>query len=140
MSSMCPKQKSSEKFFSLPNELFALGLSTGAISVYSYLLYIENRNTFKCWPSYATIGRAVGMSRNTVSKYVAELESKGLIRTEPTQVRRSDGRKMNGNLLYSIRPIREAVELINGRLLDNAKEVLRQKQIVKRAAEEGLPL
>lgn len=51
MSSMCLNQKPSEKFFSLPNELFALGLSAGAISVYSYLLYIENRKTFKCWPS-----------------------------------------------------------------------------------------
>lgn len=40
----------------------------------------------KTWyyPSYRTIGDAVGMSRNTVCKYVRSLEEKGLIRTERT--------------------------------------------------------
>ncbi len=51
------------------------------------------------------------MSENTVSKYVRSLEEKGFIRTEPTMVRSKDGRPLNGNLLYTIRPIQAAIEL-----------------------------
>ena len=49
------------------------------------------------------------MSPNTVRKYVAALASKGLITTEPTNIRTKDGRKHNGSLLYTIRPIQEAI-------------------------------
>ena len=33
-----------KNYFPLPNEVFALGLSPGALAVYSYLMYIEDRN------------------------------------------------------------------------------------------------
>ena len=72
--------------------------------------------------SYRTIGRAVGLSRNTVRKYVAGLEERGLIRTEPTKIRTRDGRSRNGNLLYTVRPIREAVDEYNERQLRKADE------------------
>lgn len=42
----------------------------------------------------------------TVAKYVRKLKEKGLIRTEPTMVRSKGGRPLNGNLLYTIRPIK----------------------------------
>ncbi|WP_330658909.1 hypothetical protein [Acutalibacter muris] len=29
-------------------------------------MYCEDRKSHQCWPSYKTIGRAVGMSENTV--------------------------------------------------------------------------
>ena len=61
-----------KNYFPLPNEIYQLGLSQGAIAVYGYLLRIEDRRTYQCHPSYATIGKAVGMSRNTVRKYVQE--------------------------------------------------------------------
>ena len=70
-----------KNYFPLPNEIYQLGLSHGAIAVYGYLLRIEDRRTYQCHPSYATIGKAVGMSRNTVRKYVQELEERGLICT-----------------------------------------------------------
>ena len=57
-----PKRDAIKNYFPLPNELFILGLNAGEISVYSYLLYLENRKTFQCWPSYKTIGKAVGMT------------------------------------------------------------------------------
>ena len=38
-------------FFSLPNEVFLLGLSAGELSVYSFLKRCENRKTHQCWPS-----------------------------------------------------------------------------------------
>ena len=96
-------------FFSLPNEVFLLGLSPGELAVYSYLRRCENRKTHQCWPSYKTIGRAVKMSTNTVRKYVCELEERQLISTESTTVTTRDGLKRNGNLLYTIRPIQLAL-------------------------------
>lgn len=99
-----------KNYFPLPNEIFQLGLSHGAIAIYGYLLRIEDRSTYQCHPSYATIGKAVGMSRNTVRRYVQELEERGLIRTERTSIITRDGRKRNGSLLYTILPWRQAVE------------------------------
>ena len=94
-----------KNYFPLPNEIYQLGLSHGAIAVYGYLLRIEDRRTYQCHPSYATIGKAVGMSNNTVRKYVAGLEEKGLIHTEPSTIITKDGRVRNGSLVYTIRPI-----------------------------------
>lgn len=82
----------------------------GAISIYAFLLRCEDRTTYECYPSYNTIGKAVGMSKNTVSKYVKELESAGLIETEHTTVTLKDGRKRNGNLKYKIMPIKDVVQ------------------------------
>ena len=104
------KRDPAKNFSPLPNEVFYLGLSYGAIAVYGYLMHIEDRKTFQSYAGYNTIGRAVKMSANTVRKYVLELEDKHLIRTEPTTVITRDGRKRNGTLRYHIRPIREAVD------------------------------
>ena len=98
------------RFFPLPNEIFALELSSGELLVYMYLMYCEDRETYQCHPSYATIGKYVGMSRNTVKKYVELLEQKRLITSEPTMIKRKDGTRMNGNLLFTILPIQGAVE------------------------------
>ena len=96
-------------FFSLPNEIFLLGLARGELAVYCYLKYLENRKTHQCWPSYRNIGKAVGMSENTVRKYVAMLEERGLITTAYTTIRTKDGRPMNGHLMYTICPFHEVV-------------------------------
>ena len=98
-----------KNYFPLPNRIYQLGLSAGAIAVYGYLLYIENRETYQCHASYATIGNAVGMSRNTVRKYVQELERRGLILTERTTIVTRDWRTQNGSLLYTILPIQLVV-------------------------------
>lgn len=103
------KRNAIKDYFPLPNEVFRLGLTYGELAVYSYLMYRENRKTFKCYPSYKTIGNAIGMSKNTVRKYVKSLEDKQLISTQPTTIIRKDGHKLNGSLLYTIRPIDEAV-------------------------------
>ena len=105
-----PKRDAVKNYFPLPNEIFCLDLSAGEIAVYAYLMYCEDRKTFQCHPSYATIGEAVGMSNNTVKKYVDSLERKGFIFTEPTMVRTKDGRAHNGSLLYTIEPIKPIEE------------------------------
>ena len=97
-------------FFSLPNEVFLLGLSAGELAVYSFLKRCENRKTHQCWPSYKTIGQAVRMSENTVSKYLRRLEERGLIAIEPTEVVTKTGEKRNGNLLFTPRPIQEVID------------------------------
>ena len=104
-----PKRDAVKNFFPMPNEIFSLDLSAGEISVYSFLMYCEDRKTFQCHPSYKTIGRATRISSNTVKKYVDSLRKKQLIVTEPTQIITKNGRKRNGNLCYTIRPIEEAV-------------------------------
>jgi predicted transcriptional regulator len=106
---LLPKVEKIKNSFLLPNELFTLHLCAGEIAVYAFLLSCENRDTYQCYPSYKTIGEAIQMSRGTVKKYVDSLVDKHLIYTEPTQVWGKHGKKRNGNLLYTIRPIADAV-------------------------------
>ena len=125
-----------KNYFPLPNEIYQLGLSHGAIAVYGYLLRIEDRRTYQCHPSYATIGKAVGMSNNTVRKYVAGLEEKGLIRTEPSTITTKDGRVRNGSLIYTICPIQEALELNYQRQFLQAERNIERAKAEKKLAEE----
>ena len=55
-----PKRDPIKNYFPLPNEIFSLGLSAGAIAVYGFLLHREDRKTYQCVASYRTIGEAVG--------------------------------------------------------------------------------
>ncbi len=119
-------------YFPLPNELFCFGLSYGEIAVYSYLLYRENRKNYQCHPSYKTIGKALKMSKNTVCKCVRLLEEKELIATEPTDVFIKDGKKLNGNLLYTILPIEQAKQYFYKRQLENVDRVVAEERRKKR--------
>ena len=129
------KRDAVKNFFPLPNEIFSLGLSSGALAVYSYLLYCEDRKTYQCHPSYRSIGKAVRMSINTVRKYVAELEEQGLIVTEPTSIITRDGRKHNGTLRYTILPIQNAVDLHNQRQLRRLEETTERMQVAKKLVD-----
>ena len=106
-----------KNYFPLPNAIFSLNLSPGEIAVYSYLLHCEDRKTYQCYPSYKTIGQAVGVSTNTVQKYIYELADKGFIEIEPTSVITKSGQKRNGSHRYTIRPIQEVVDLYHQRQL-----------------------
>ena len=104
------KKDAIRNYFPMPNAIFNLGLTTGELAVYAYLMFCENRKTYQCYPSFRTIGAAVDMSRPTVKKHVDGLVEKGLIYTEPTSIFTKAGKKQNGSLLYTIRPIYEAIE------------------------------
>ena len=132
-----PKRDLNKNYFLVPNEVFHIGLSHPEISIYCYLLSIEDRETYQCWPSYKTIGRALGMCENTVSKYVRSLEEKGLIRTEPTMVRSKGGRPLNGNLLYTICPIQAAVEAFYERQFRQLEEDAARQRAAARLAESA---
>ncbi len=130
-----PKRDPNKHYYFVPNEVFNLGLSSHEIAVYNYLLRCEDRRTYQCHPSYRTIGKAVQLSENTVRKYVAGLEEKGLIHTEPSTITTKDGRVRNGSLIYTIRPIREALELNYQRQFQQAERDMERAKAEKRLAE-----
>lgn len=109
-----------------------LNLSATALAIYFYLLYIEDRKTYQCYPSYKTIGKALNIkSVNTVAKYVKELEEKCLIYTEPTDVILKNGRKQNGNLKYTIRPIQDAVDHYYNQQMKNITDAIAREKAQK---------
>ena len=130
-----PKRDPNKHYYLVPNDVFNLGLSSHEIAVYNYLLRCEDRRTYQCHPSYRTIGRAVRLSENTVRKYVAGLEEKGLIRTESSTIITKDGRVRNGSLIYTIRPIQEALEQNYQRQFRQAEERVERARVQQRLAE-----
>ena len=118
-------------FFSLPNEVFLLGLSAGDLAVYSFLKRCENRKRHQCWPSIKTIGQAVGMSENTVRKYIRQLEERGLITTEPTEVITKSSGRRNGNLLFTLRPIGEVIDQHYDRQLAELELATERQRVAK---------
>ena len=98
-----------KNYFPLPNEVFALGLSPGALAVYSYLMYIEDR-----------------------TKYVTELIERGLIQTERTTIITQDGRKQNGSLLYTLLPIQFSIQQFYEQRLAKLDAECEQERIRKR--------
>ena len=134
------KRDSVKNYFMLPNEVYSLGLSSNEISIYGYLLRCEDRKTYQCHPSYRTIGRAVGLCENTVRKYVSSLEEKGLICTEPSRITTQDGRVRNGSLIYTIRPIQEAVDLYNEQQMAQLElDAARANAMKKQQQDKGVP-
>ena len=105
-----PTRNPVKDYFPLPKEIFSLNLRAAEIAIYAYLLFCENTQTFQCWPSCRKIGEAVGLSPNTIRKYIRSLEERGLLVTEPTMVTTKDGCKRNGNLRFTIRPIQAALQ------------------------------
>ena len=126
-------------FFSLPNEVFLLGLSAGELAVYSFLKRCENRKTHQCWPSIKTIGQAVGMSENTVRKYIRRLEERGLITTEPTEVITKSRGRRNGNLLFTLRPIGEVIDEHYASQLAELELAMERQRVAKLLREQESP-
>ena len=139
MSRTLPWQKPDpvKNYYPVPKIICQLGLSPGEIAVYSFLLFCEDRKTYQCYPSYRTIGDAVGMSRNTVCKYVRSLEEKGLIRTERTTVTLKDGRKRNGSLLYTILPVEQVLAQHNQHQLHLAEMAAERHRAQEKLAAQA---
>ena len=122
--------------FIMPNQIMQLDLNATALAIYFYLRYIEDRKTYQCYPSYRTIGKALNIkSITTIAKYVRELEDKCLIYTEPTEVILKNGKKQNGNLKYTIRPIQDAVEYFHQQQMKKFQEDLAREKAQKMLEE-----
>ena len=104
-----PTRDPIKDYFPLPNEIRMLGLTPGEFTVYSYLMQCEDRKTHQCYPSYRNISENVHLSKNTVRKHICSLVEKRLITVEHTTIVTKRGQKRNGTLLYTIRPIEEAI-------------------------------
>ena len=122
------------RYVRLPNELFGMGLDRNEIAIYAYLLYCENHRKNLCYPSYGTIGRTLGICRNTVRKYVLLLEARGLIKTEETQVT-VNGRRRNGNLKYTLLPVSEAMDCYMKRQIEAVRLEAARQRAAKKLAE-----
>ena len=133
------QQHKLKNVFIISNYVMQLDISATALAIYFYLMYIEDRKTYQCYPSYKTIGKALKIkSKGTVAKYVRELEDKCLIYTEPTEVILKDGKKRNGNLKYTIRPIQDALEhFYHEQMQENALAMQREK-VAELLKESGL--
>ena len=105
------KEKITGNYFMIPNAIFTLDLTAGEIAVYNYLLFLEDRKTYTCYPSYRKIASAIKMNPKTVAKYVRMLEEKCLIETQSTSVITEKGIKKNGNLKYTILPVDLAIKI-----------------------------
>ena len=116
-------------FFSLPNEIFLLGLSPGELAVYCYLRRCENQKTHQCWPSYKTIGDAVGMCENTVSKYIQKLSERGLIAVEPTKVTTKTGVTRNGTLRFTLLPTQNVIAQHYEEKLQELEQAMEQQRV-----------
>ena len=123
------------EYFPMPKVIFRLDLDAGEIAVLAFLMYCEDRETFKCHSSYSTIGEAVGMSNNTVKKYVESLEKKGFISTEPTLVKTRDGRTHNGSLQYTLQPIKPIEEAYFEKQIREAEARMRYQNAMKKFEE-----
>ena len=107
--------------------------------MYSFLKRCENRKTHQCWPSIRTIGEAVGMSENTVRKYIRQLEELGLITTEPTEVITKAGEKRNGNLLFTLRTIQEVIDQYYDRQLEKLELATERQRVAKLLRKQESP-
>ena len=116
-------------FFSIPDEVFHLGLGYGALTVYAYLLYCEDRRTHQCHPSYTTISSAVGLAVNTVMKHINKLAERQYITVERTSYMDAKGMKWNGNNLYTILPIQQAADAFYRRQLERLEQVAVQQRV-----------
>ena len=125
----------SEKFFTLPNEVFLLRLLPSAFVVYSYLLLIEDRRTHTCHPSYNTIATATGLAKNTAMKSIGTLLEMGLITVEPSSYFDKRGMKWKGNNLYMILPVRSAVDAFYQRQLRQLEMDTERRRVLRQQAE-----
>ena len=100
--------------------------------------YAAEVKKVQCIASYPTIAKKLGISVNTVAKYVAALEEHGLIRTERTEIITKDGRKRNGCLRYTILPIKNALGLCYERQMEKAAQALERQRAQARAEKLGV--
>lgn len=125
--------------FPLPNAVFQLCLKAGELLVYIYLHYQKGARSGQCWPSYATIGAAVGMGRKTVQKHVHSLIDEGVIQAEDTMVRWKNGRSYNGSLLYTVKPIEQILKKHEKEFLAKLKLAEAQRKLDRRCQQRDRP-
>ena len=132
------KRDSQRNYFTLPNTVFDLKLHVYELAIYAYLLRIADRRIWQCVVSYPTIAEKLGISVNTVAKYVGKLEEHGLIITEHTDITTKEGLKRNGCLKYTILPIQHAINLWHERQMEELMRTAAQQKAQAKADKLGV--
>jgi len=76
---------------------------------------------------------------NTVRKYVRQLEERGIITTEPTEIITKAGEKRNGNLLFTLRPIQVVINEYYARQMDELELTAERQRVVKLLSKQESP-
>ena len=127
-----------KNIFPIPHAVFQLGLTANELLVYLYLHYCRGLHSGKCWPSYSTIGKAVGMDKKTVRKHVCTLVDQGLIETENTTVYWG-GHRYNGNLLYTLKPMKQVLKERDDALLAELRLAELRRKASQKVAAQNIP-
>ena len=75
----------------------------------------------------------------TVRKYIRQLEERGLITTQSTEVITKTGEKRNGNLLFTLRPIQEVIDEYYDRQLEDLELATERQRVVNLLLEQKSP-
>ncbi len=138
LSSQYAQKEKAKEFLPAPNALFDIELHINAVAIYAYLIRIEDRNTYQCIVSYSTIAKKLGIAPNTVAKYVRQLEEKGLIYTEHTEIVTKDGLKRNGCLKYTILKFDQAVDQYYEKRMEELSLLTAQQTAQAKAEKLGV--
>lgn len=95
--------KNIKNFFTLPNEVFCLMLTSSELAVLSYLVRCSD-DTGICYQSIHTIATACAMSDNTVRKCVRKLEDREIISKSGGFRASKFGKEQNTSFIYELNP------------------------------------
>ena len=76
---------------------------------------------------------------STVRKYIRQLEERGLITTEPTEVLTKSSGRRNGNLLFTLRPIQEVIDQYYDCQLEELEMATERQRVTKLLRERESP-
>ena len=97
--------------FFLPNELFQLGLGLWRAGGVQFPETVRKSKDASVLAQHQNHRRSSGHEWKILSrKYIRQLEERGLITTEPTEVITKSSGRRNGNLLFTLRPIGEVID------------------------------
>ena len=93
-------------YYRMPHRIFQHGLTPIQFTVYSYLVSCLGQRDV-CWPSYKTIARDCGISRNAAIQAIDTLIQKRLIDKISTTRRNAHGCTRTSNNEYRIHDLSE---------------------------------
>ena len=134
----CPARRAGN-FFTLPDEVFYLAWATGRSRCTPTCSAVRTAAPHQCHPSYNTIAAATGLAVNTVMKHIRELADRQFVAVERTSYLDRRGMKWNGNNLYTILPIQQAVDGSYRRQLAELELSAERRRVVSPPAGAGRP-
>lgn len=137
------------RVFHVSTNVFGSGLSSTAISIYSYLSFCSDR-TGKCFPSVKTMARECSISENTVRKAIRELVAANFISVKESYSKCKCGMRQGANiyqiLSYTtsgnerepVQQIQRVGSQIEGEINNNRKDITETPSVGHNEALEGL--